>query len=53
MSKYISPIIEIKELHSADVITLSVLFSIGQLDGVDENEESKTAIYNAQHWINP
>ena len=52
MNKYISPTIEIQKLHSADVITLSALFQIGKLEGVDD-EESKTAIYNAGNWISP
>jgi hypothetical protein len=52
MSKYVSPKIEILNIHTADVITLSLLFQIGKLEGIDD-EESKTAIYNAEQWIAP
>lgn len=50
MNKYISPKIEIQELHSADVITSSVGVTYGALEGVD-NGESKTAIFNANFWF--
>lgn len=51
MNKYISPEIEIQNLHSADVITSSsepIIY--GALEGVDD-ENSKSAIFNAEHWI--
>lgn len=50
MNKYVSPEIEIQNLHSADVITSSGGVTYGQLEGVDD-ENSKTAIFNAEHWI--
>ncbi len=50
MNKYISPEIEIQNLHSADVITSSGGVTYGQLDGVDD-ENSKSAIFNVSFWI--
>ena len=51
MSKYISPIIEIEKVHSADVITSSVsAVTYGELKGVD-NGESKTAIFDVNYWF--
>ena len=50
MSKYIKPEIEILQLESADVITVSSGVEIGELKGVD-NENSKTAIFNAGFWL--
>ena len=50
MNKYISPEIEIQNLHSADVITSSGAVTVGQLEGVD-NTESKTAIFNVSFWL--
>lgn len=50
MNKYISPTIEIQNLHSADVITSSGGVTYGQLDGVDD-ENSKSAIFNVSFWL--
>ena len=50
MNKYVSPEIEIQNLHSADVITSSGGVTYGQLEGVD-NAESKTAIFNVSFWL--
>ena len=50
MNKYISPEIEIQNLHSADVITVSGGITYGQLEGVD-TEKSKTAIFNVSFWL--
>ena len=50
MNKYVSPEIEIQNLHSADVITSSGGVTYGQLEGVD-TEDSKSAIFNVSFWI--
>lgn len=50
MNKYISPTIEIQNLHSADVITSSGAVTYGQLEGVD-TEDSKSAIFSVNFWL--
>ena len=50
MNKYISPTIEVINLHTVDVITSSNGVKIGTLEGVD-NAESKTAIFDVNHWF--
>ena len=52
MNKYISPEIEIQNLHSADVITSSTAQAItyGAIEGVDD-ENSKSAIFNVSFWL--
>lgn len=52
MNKYVSPEIEIHDLHSADVITSSkeTAVTYGALEGVD-NENSKSAIFDASFWL--
>ena len=50
MNKYVSPEIEIQNLHSADVITSSGGVTYGQLGGVDD-ENSKSAIFNVSFWM--
>ena len=52
MNKYVSPEIEIQNLHCNDVILSSNTAAItyGALEGVD-NENSKSAIFDANHWM--
>ena len=51
MTKYIAPKIEILKAEAADVITVSGAVEVGELKGVD-NENSKSAIFNAGFWLN-
>ena len=50
MIKYISPEIKIEQIEANDVILASNAVSIVALEGVDDGD-SKTAIFNASHWI--
>ena len=52
MNKYVSPEIEIQDLHSEDVIMSSneAAVAYGALEGVDD-ENSKSAIFNVNFWL--
>ena len=52
MNKYVSPEIEILNVHSDDVIMASneAAVTYGALEGVDD-ENSKSAIFNVSFWL--
>ena len=52
MNKYVSPEIEIQDLHSEDVIMSSraTALTYETLEGVDD-ENSKSAVFNVNYWL--
>lgn len=50
MNKYITPTIEVYEVESTDVITISGNVEYKALEGIDKEDE-RSAIFDASFWI--